>query len=316
MAQDDAPRHQRSRLGAGRWRLRICRDRETAVRTDLLDYELPERLIARHPPEERSAAAMLVVGAGLVHTRVRELARLLEPGALLVVNDTRVMPARLYGRKASGGRVELLLVRLVEERGPMKAHWSAMVRSGKALRESMEIIVDETLSARIVRGRDEAGLATVALESRGRTVAEAIARAGKMPLPPYLRREAEPADVERYQTVFARVLGAVAAPTAGLHFDQELLGAIAARGVELATVTLHVGPGTFQPVSVDDLDEHRMHAEEFAISESTAKMIAQARARGASVVAVGTTVVRALESSHDPERAGHVRPTERAETRL
>ncbi len=286
------------------------------MRTDLLDYELPERLIARRPLAERSAARMLVVGEELRHAGVRDLPALLEPGSLLVVNDTRVLPARLFGQKATGGRIELLLVRCVRAESREAEEWLALVKSGKPLRVGASIGIDERLTACVLAARNDEGLATVRLEAKGGGVDEAILRVGQMPLPPYLGREVEPADRERYQTVFARVAGAVAAPTAGLHFDRELVLAIEARGVEVASVTLHVGPGTFRPVGVDDLDRHPMHAEEFSIGAPTAGRIAAARARGGKVVAVGTTAVRSLESASDPERPGCVRAVERAETRL
>ncbi len=264
------------------------------MRSDELDYPLPEELIARRPLPERSAARLLVVDDSLRHAGIRDLPDLLPPGALLVVNDTRVLHARLFGRKPSGGRVELLLVRRLPATGG-EERWLAMARSSKPLRPG--VVIDcGGISARVVGERGADGILEVALAA-DEPIAGAIERIGHVPLPPYLAREDEPADRERYQTVFARVPGAVAAPTAGLHFDAALLERIRARGVEVASLTLHVGPGTFRPVTADDLDAHPMHAERYALPGELAAAIERARARSAPVVAVGTTVVRALESA-------------------
>lgn len=252
--------------------------------------------------------------AGALDDRaVVELPALIPSGTLLIVNDTRVIPARLLGRKATtGGSVELLLVRRVEGDVPAGlpedvALWSAMGKSSKPLKAGMDVLIDEggELRAQIV-GKAEDGLLTVALWSpSGLPLERALAQHGHMPLPPYMRRGDDEGDKERYQTVFAKVPGAVAAPTAGLHLSEALLEALRAKGVEIAAVTLHVGLGTFKPVTADDLDEHPMHEEWFEISCETASAIEAARARGAKVMAVGTTVVRALESAADG--AGGVR---------
>jgi S-adenosylmethionine:tRNA ribosyltransferase-isomerase len=308
------------------------------VRVATFDYELPPELIAQRPVADREDARLLVLptpgesGARTdthVHARVGDLAELLPRGALLVVNDTRVVPARLLGQKrGSGGKVEIFLVRKVGERllelapgvtGQAEI-WRAMGRASKALRDGMDIEIGPSSSPLLVRllGRAEDGLLEVGLvPPPGARVADLVALHGHVPLPPYIRRDDDADDLARYQTVFARVPGAVAAPTAGLHLTHALLGRLAVRNVELATVTLHVGLGTFQPVTVDDLDAHPMHAEEFEIAPSTAEAIAAARARGAPVVAVGTTVARALESAAatDAGREGHV-DASRGETRL
>jgi S-adenosylmethionine:tRNA ribosyltransferase-isomerase len=265
--------------------------------------------------------------AGITHAAVRDLDQLLVPGALLVVNDTRVIPARLLGHKtASGGKVELLLVRRLGSasvhsagRGFAAERWRTLARSSKPLRPGSQVVfAGGALAAEIAPGHegDSGGLFEVLLFSpAGLALDVALESAGHVPLPPYLHRTDDAADRERYQTIFARVPGAVAAPTAGLHLSGALLDRLRARGVELARVTLHVGLGTFQPVTAVDLDDHPMHGELFVVPAETAAAIAAARDRGAPVVAVGTTVVRALESAADPERDGRVRAAE-GETRL
>lgn len=260
-----------------------------------------------------------------VHHRVAELAELLPRGSLVVLNDTRVMPARLIAQKETGGRVEVFLVRQVGSRTidlhgePRDAQvWRALGKASKALRFGIDMRVippaartgsSPTSSALYVRllGRsEEDGLLEVALYTSGRvSVTEAIRAFGRMPLPPYIKRDAEPDDVDRYQTVFARVDGAIAAPTAGLHLSHGLLGRLAVHGLEVVSVTLHVGLGTFQPVVAEDLDQHKMHRESFEVSRTTAQAIEKARARGAKIVAVGTTVVRALESAADESGTVH-----------
>ena len=266
-----------------------------------LDYELPEALIAQRPPEARDAARLLVLdrdGGTVQHRQVRDLPVLLAP-SLFVVNDTRVIPARLLGRKVTGGRVELLLV---ERRSPVGANerWLAMSRSNKPLREGAEVALGEGLAATV--GARVDGQLEVELRADAGTVTEALERVGRVPLPPYIRREVEPADRERYQTVFARHAGAVAAPTAGLHFSRPLVAALEEAGHRFCEVTLHVGPGTFRPVEAARLEDHPMHAERYAVSEAAAAAIAAARAEGRPVVAVGTTVVRTLEAAFDGER--------------
>ncbi|MCC6555278.1 MAG: tRNA preQ1(34) S-adenosylmethionine ribosyltransferase-isomerase QueA [Polyangiaceae bacterium] len=294
------------------------------MRRDLLDYELPEELIASRPAEERDGARLLVVDRGLApgdvgHAAVRDLDRHVPEGALLVVNDTRVVPARLLGWKAAtGGAVELLLLRrLSAGEGSGAERWRAMGRASKPLRPGAEIAFDRdgALAARVI-GRGEGGLLDVELRSpAGMPIAEAIEARGHVPLPHYLGREDDATDRERYQTIFAREPGAVAAPTAGLHLSRALLERLEARGVEIARVTLHVGLGTFQPVTALDLDDHPMHEEAYAVPAATAEAIARARARGAQVLAVGTTAVRALESAADPARPGYVLASA-GETRL
>ncbi len=270
-----------------------------------LDYELPEELIATAPPPERDAGRMMVLDrarGAITHDAVRSLPERVPAGALLVVNDTKVIPARLHGRKPSGGRVEILLVRPAS--GDARA-WTAMGRASKPLRDGAVVRVGDGLEVR-VEGRDAEGLLRVTLLADDPW--RAIDAHGQMPLPPYMRRAPTADDRERYQTVFARSPGAVAAPTAGLHLTPRLLDALAAKGVERAPVTLHVGPGTFAPVTVDDLDQHAMHAEWYEVPDETARAVERAKAAGRPVVAVGTTVVRTLESwAEGGARAGDTR---------
>lgn len=281
------------------------------MKTALLDYALPERLIAVRPLPSRDGARLLVVGAnGLEHRAVRDFPELVPEGALVVVNDTRVRRARLLLAKAgTGGRVELLLLRRLGEPGG-EERWAAIGRANKPLREGM-LLTAPGLEARIVRQGDPLEVALVAEGG----VDGWLERAGHVPIPPYLGRGDEPLDAERYQTVFARAVGSVAAPTAGLHLSEELLARLRARGVAISSLTLEIGLGTFRPVEADDLDRHPMHAEVIDVSDALVADVAAARARNAPVVAIGTTAVRALESAADPERPGHVRPFH-GETRL
>lgn len=269
------------------------------MRISDLDYELPEELIAQEPLARRDASRLLLldVAADQVEDRLfAELPGLLPP-SLFVFNDTRVFPARLLGHKATGGQVELLLLR---KTGDVADRWLAMGRSSKRFREGMELsLCEDRLMARVVSVRSH-GQLEVDLRTEGE-VDTLIEQAGEVPLPPYIRRAAADEDRTRYQTVYARKPGAVAAPTAGLHFTEGTLGALEEAGHETAYVTLHVGPGTFRPVQVDTLDEHQMHEEAYEVSEATVAAIARARAEGRPVVAVGTTVVRTLESSIDAE---------------
>jgi S-adenosylmethionine:tRNA ribosyltransferase-isomerase len=257
-------------------------------RTDF-HYELPDELIAQQPLAERSASRMLVLhgASGAIDDRqIRELPGFLAPGDLLVFNDTRVIPARIHAVKDSGGKVEILLER------PLSDHVALVhARASKPIRPGMTFTCRGG-SLRVVEKRGD--LWELELPEPALSFFE---RFGQIPLPPYIRREPESADSSRYQSVFARRDGAVAAPTASLHFDAQLLAALEARGVQRAFVTLHVGAGTFQPVRTDAVGAHVMHAEFVEVSEAACMAVAAARARGARVVAVGTTVVRALESA-------------------
>jgi S-adenosylmethionine:tRNA ribosyltransferase-isomerase len=253
-------------------------------------YDLPPGLIAQAPLPERSASRLLVLDGetgGLSDRRFADLPSMLSPGDLLVLNDTRVLPARVHGRKPTGGAVELLLERLI---GPSR--FLAHARSSKGLRPGGTVLLPGGRIA-TVSGR-AGGLFEMELDG---DAGEFFLQHGDMPLPPYIARSAVEADRERYQTVYAREPGAVAAPTAGLHFDDALFAALAVRGVEVAHLTLHVGAGTFQPVRADDIREHRMHAERVRVEAGVVAAVEAARARGGRVVAVGTTVVRSLESA-------------------
>ncbi|QTF93443.1 tRNA preQ1(34) S-adenosylmethionine ribosyltransferase-isomerase QueA [Halomonas sp. BM-2019] len=255
-------------------------------------YDLPDELIARYPSEQRSDCRLLCVdgeSGEFRHRRFPDLLELLEPGDLLVFNDTRVIPARLHGHKASGGRVEMLLER------PLDAHRGlAHLRASKSPKPGTELIFEGGIRA-LVEGRRDA---LFELRFLGETpLIQLLEQHGHMPLPPYIDRADETADRERYQTVYARRDGAVAAPTAGLHFDEPLLEALAEKGVERAFVTLHVGAGTFQPVRADDIREHVMHSEWLEVDEETCAKVRAARAAGRRVIAVGTTSVRCLESA-------------------
>ncbi len=280
-----------------------------------LHYDLPERLVAQVPVEPRDRARLLVAAAppGDRHRIVRDLVELVAPGTLVVVNDTRVRRARLRGRKrGSGGAVEFLLHRPFEQE-QARGRWECMGRSSKPLREGA-IVEFAGIEATVLERRGKMLVADfVALG--GGSLEAAFERAGDVPLPPYITRSTNAEDAARYQTIFAREIGASAAPTASLHFTRELVDELKAKGVRFATTTLHVGLGTFETPSVEDLDDHPMHAEAFRVPDATAEAIVEARLRGAPVLAVGTTVVRALESAADPARVGHVLPTS-GETRL
>ena len=265
------------------------------------DYPLPESLIAQAPVTPRDASRLLVLPPGdgpSAHRTFSELDALLAPGDLLVFNDTKVIPARLVGRKATGGKVELLLCEPLE--GGLGRRWRAMGQASKPIRAGATVELDGlTATVDAVEGE---GFYLVTLDREGGALLEALERAGRIPLPPYIRRAPSQEDRERYQTVWARAPGSAAAPTAGLHFTEPLLARLAARGVASTAVTLHVGPGTFLPVRGDSLEGHRMHAERYEVPARAAEAIAACRARGGRVVAVGTTTVRTLESAFDGTR--------------
>lgn len=261
------------------------------------DYQLPPERIAQQPLPERDASRLLLLerAEGAVrHQRFRDLPRLLRAGDLLVVNRSRVIPARLIGRREGGGSAEILLVRRRPDGG-----WDALARPGRRLRAGARIRVGEELTVHF----EPAGrgvLRKVRLETAGDPLA-VLERLGHTPLPPYIRRPDRPQDRERYQTVYAREPGSVAAPTAGLHFTPALLAALERRGIGCAALVLHVGPGTFRPVEVEDVAEHRVDPEPFWIPETTVRALAQARERGGRVIAVGTTTARALETAAEGE---------------
>ncbi|MBS0228634.1 MAG: tRNA preQ1(34) S-adenosylmethionine ribosyltransferase-isomerase QueA [Proteobacteria bacterium] len=271
------------------------------MKTSDFHYDLPQELIAQAPLAERSASRLLVVPAGAAafeDRSVRELPSLLRAGDLLVFNDTRVIPARLFGHKATGGRVEIMIERLL-------ADDTALVQLGvsKPPQIGSRIALDAGGQAEVL-AREDDGFWRLRFDVGG-PLETWLQQAGQLPLPPYIERRPDAADAERYQTVYAREAGAVAAPTAGLHFDQALLGALRARGVEFGYITLHVGAGTFQPVRVDDVERHHMHSEWISVGQALVDQIQRTRAVGGRVIAVGTTVVRALESA---SADGELRP--------
>jgi S-adenosylmethionine:tRNA ribosyltransferase-isomerase len=254
-------------------------------------FDLPPERIAQAPLPERSAARMLHLPAHAtpVDRQVRDLPGLLRPGDLMVFNDTRVLPARLHARKATGGLAEILIERLLAGTDA-----KAMLGVSKKPKQGDRLQLDDGSSVEVL-ARD--GMFFTLRFDADMPLTQRLEALGRMPLPPYIDREAHAADAERYQTVFARNAGAVAAPTAGLHFDAALLDALRARGVESAYVTLHVGAGTFQPVRVDDIGEHRMHSEWIGVGADVCERIHATRAAGGRVIAIGTTVIRALESA-------------------
>jgi S-adenosylmethionine:tRNA ribosyltransferase-isomerase len=261
------------------------------MQLDDFDFDLPAQLIAQMPLAERSASRLLVVDpqqAGLSDHSFAEFGDYLHEGDLLVFNDTRVIPARLFGRKATGGKVEVMVERVLDE-NTLLAH----VRASKSPKPGSDLILEDHIGCRVLRREQDL---FVLQQTRGAWL-ELLERYGHVPLPPYIQRADVDSDRERYQTVFARNPGAVAAPTAGLHFDEPMLQALQAQGIDSTRLTLHVGAGTFQPIRGDDIDSHVMHAERVVVSQATVAAIQAARQRGGRIVAVGTTVVRSLETA-------------------
>ena len=263
------------------------------------DFELPPELIAQTPTEVRTASRMMTLNRADESVRLGQFSDLtieLKSGDLLVLNDTQVIPARLIGKKETGGRIEVFLVRRLN---CLEEAWACLTKSSKTPKPGTRIIFAAGVEGRITQGGDDQ-LKHVVFTAPG-DIRKALDQIGRMPLPPYIDREPELSDRERYQTVFARNSGALAAPTAGLHFSQHFLQSLQESGIEVACLTLHVGLGTFLPVRTNDVTEHKMHAEEYSISEQTAEMVNRAHLEGRRVVAVGTTVTRALESAVCPE---------------
>lgn len=261
------------------------------MQLDDFDYQLPEELIAQQPLPQRSASRLLCVqrDSGQVSDhKFPELQQMLRAGDLLVINNTRVLPARLLGHKPSGGKVEVLLERLLPNDEML-----ALVRANRTLKPGAVVEVGENSALEVIGREGE----FFHLKSVNQPLEQMLHQYGQMPLPPYITRAAGSDDEQRYQTVYADVPGAVAAPTAGLHFDAELLAALDKQGVATASITLHVGAGTFQPVRMDNVLEHKMHAEYLEVSAATCQAIAATKASGGRVIAVGTTSVRALETA-------------------
>ncbi|ELY4599425.1 tRNA preQ1(34) S-adenosylmethionine ribosyltransferase-isomerase QueA [Cronobacter malonaticus] len=257
-------------------------------------FELPESLIAHYPQAQRSACRLLSLDGptgDLTHGTFTDLLAKLNPGDLLVFNNTRVIPARLFGRKASGGKIEVLVERMLDDHRVL-----AHIRASKAPKPGAELLLgdDESVNATMTARHD--ALFEVQFNDE-RPVLDILNSIGHMPLPPYIERPDEEADRELYQTVYSQKPGAVAAPTAGLHFDEPLLERLRAKGIEMAFVTLHVGAGTFQPVRVESIEDHVMHSEYAEVPQEVVDAVLAAKARGNKVVAVGTTSVRSLESA-------------------
>jgi len=273
------------------------------MRTDDFDYQLPPELIAQHPPAERDAARMLVLDRsnGLVDRSVRDLPEYLEAGDVLVLNDSRVLPARLIGRRRDGGEAEVLLLRPLPEG---HSRWEALIRPARRLDLGSRVTFDNSALAVAIEARG-GETATVRLDGVADPLSE-VRRIGEMPTPPYIKERL--VDRERYQTVYARSSGSVAAPTAGLHFTPAVLRRLERRGVEVHELTLHVGPGTFRSIQAARIEDHALPPERVSIPTSVADAVNRARAEARRVIAVGTTTTRALESAAEAD--GHVAPCE------
>jgi S-adenosylmethionine:tRNA ribosyltransferase-isomerase len=255
-------------------------------------FDLPEELIAKYPAEIRTESRLLCLGDGndLTHIKFHQLIQQINPGDLLVVNDTSVIPARLFGRKTSGGLVEILVERILDTQRIL-----AQVRVSKAPRQGDFLIFPNDVRLEIV-GRVKQ-FYELRYDHPERTILDVIEEIGHIPLPPYMRREADDSDKERYQTVYARYKGSVAAPTAGFHFDEAMLATLREKGVEMGYLTLHIGAGTFAPIRVENIKEHQMHPEYLSVPELLCEQIRATKARGNRVIAVGTTSLRALETA-------------------
>ncbi|GAB6932321.1 tRNA preQ1(34) S-adenosylmethionine ribosyltransferase-isomerase QueA [Calditerricola satsumensis] len=257
------------------------------------DFDLPEELVAQTPLPDRAESRLLVLHRAtgeLEHRRFRDVIEYLHPGDTLVLNDTRVMPARLFGvKEGTGAKIEVLLLKdLGDDR------WETLVKPGKRVRPGTVVSFGDGLLRGVCEGVTDAGGRIFRFQYEGGDFHAVLERLGEIPLPPYIRAKLD--DPERYQTVYAKKTGSAAAPTAGLHFTRELLDAIAAKGVDIATLTLHVGLGTFRPVTTERVEDHRMHAEYYEVSEACADLLNRTRARGGRIVAVGTTTTRTLET--------------------
>ncbi len=264
------------------------------------DFELPEALISHYPTPERTSSRLLSLdglSGKIRHHVFTDIQSYLQPGDLLVMNNTRVIPARLFGRKSTGGKVEVLVERVKNEH-----HVLAHVRSGKSPKPGTMLLLEEHIEAEVTGRQGE--LFMLAFRNN-ETVLSLLNQYGHVPLPPYIEREDEAEDKERYQTVYAKREGAVAAPTAGLHFDQPLLNKLKAKGINTAFVTLHVGAGTFQPVRVNRVEDHHMHSEYLEVSQEVCELVRKTKASGRRIVAVGTTSVRCLETA---SKSGDIQP--------
>ncbi len=261
-----------------------------AMQTADFDFHLPQELIAQYPLEQRTASRLLrVCGAEISDHQFSSLSDFLRPNDLLIFNNTKVIPARLHGQKDTGGKLEVLVERVLDDH-----HLLAHVRASKSPKAGTRLILEQFIQATMLERMGD--LFKLRFEGE-RSVFDLLEQYGHIPLPPYIAREDDTTDKARYQTVYAKHAGAVAAPTAGLHFDQPMLDLLRAKGIKSAYVTLHVGAGTFQPVRVDKIENHQMHAEYIDVEQSVVEQIAQTKASGGRVIAVGTTAVRSLESA-------------------
>ena len=270
------------------------------MKVDIFDYELPQELIAQTPAEKRDSSRLLMLNKStgeIEHGHFTDIKSKLRPGDCLVLNNTRVIPARLIGQRSNGGEAELLLLRRIDTYS-----WETMVRPGKKLRTGKEIVFGDGKLKGTITEELENGNRVVRFEFDG-IFEEVLNELGEMPLPPYITEKL--ADKERYQTVYSKYEGSAAAPTAGLHFTNELLGEIAQEGVKIVYLTLHVGIGTFRPVKADNVEEHSMHSEVYNIPEEAAKIINETKQAGGRIIAVGTTSTRTLESASDESGVLH-----------
>ncbi|HSB07362.1 MAG TPA: tRNA preQ1(34) S-adenosylmethionine ribosyltransferase-isomerase QueA [Thermodesulfobacteriota bacterium] len=276
------------------------------MKIEEFNYHLPKSLIAQYPSPERGASRMMVVhrkNGEVEHRSFQEIIHYFNPGDLLVVNNTRVLPARLIGRKETGGRCEVLLI--PRWNGAVNGEWKALIKGVKKQKEGLRIHFEEGVDAEVTEIRD--GKATIRFLDQD-NMADILQSTGHIPLPPYIKRGDEPLDRTRYQTVFAERDGSIAAPTAGLHFTEKMLQSVREKGASIVSVTLHIGPGTFSPVKTEDVEDHFMETEWTEISPETTQEIERTKQRGGRVIAVGTTTTRALESFSNPE--GQVIPGE------
>ncbi len=263
------------------------------MKTSDFDYDLPKSAIAQHPLPKRDDSRLLLLrrdDSSLNDHVFSDLPTLMSPGDLLVLNDTQVIPARLIGSKVTGGAAEVLLLEQLTQ-----TRWNALVKPGRSIRAGAEIVFAGELGCQVLEKTDDRGGRIVEFDS-AEACQEIIDTVGRMPLPPYVRRDATRQDTTSYQTIYACHEGAVAAPTAGLHFTEKLLWALEQMGIDNVSLTLHVGPGTFRPVEVDDVGDHTMHSERYVVTDGTAERINQTRREGGRIVAVGTTSVRTLEA--------------------
>lgn len=264
------------------------------------DYELPEELIAQLPADKRENSRMLVLNRdkhSISHNHFYDIVDLIEPNSLLVLNNTKVMPARLYGKKDTGAKIEIFLLKQLAD-----DNWEVLIKPSKRVKSGIIVKVSDELSVEVVKRLEEDGEWLVKLIYEG-NVLDVLHRNGNIPLPPYIERKLQTEDIkkldfERYQTVYAKDEGSVAAPTAGLHFTEEILRKLKDKGVEIAYVTLNVGLGTFRPVKCENVLEHKMHSETFEITQEAAEAINNAKAKGKKIIAVGTTTVRTLETAY------------------